>query len=503
MAFEKFQAGLKVTNEEEVYDHINNSLYNGVGHVLIELKNYKESIKYYQRSLEINRKLDNRPGIAHSINNIGNVYYYWEKYEEAFGYYEQALAKFNETGYKMGSAITLHNMGLVAEAMGDREKALEYFKEDLALHREIDHPAGIAESLNDIGELYIELGEFEKGEACLNQSLAMARKIQLQDVIYQNYFALSKLYEARGRDEEALIAYKKYVDCRDSVVNVETHDQVFSMQSAFEQEKIEKQISLLEKENELNALKIRQSQIMSFVIFGLSFLVFLSIFFLYRFYKLRTDKRMLILEQKLLRSQMNPHFIFNSLINIQGYILKKDPGNANRFIANFARLIRNILEYSRFEYVSVQKEIDTITNYLELQKLRFDDTFDYVIEIDENINTETMNIPPMLAQPFIENAIEHGIKPKEDKGHITIRFGSAGDMVRLEVEDDGIGREKARQIEKQTKQYHKSLATSITRERLGMMNRKRKQKIQLDIVDLKGPSGEVIGTKVMFEIPYR
>jgi tetratricopeptide (TPR) repeat protein len=107
MAFEKFQAGLKVTNEEEVYDHINNSLYNGVGHVLIELKDYEESIKYYQRSLEINRKLDDRPGIAHSINNIGNVYYYWGKYEEAFGYYEQALAKFNETGYKMGAAIAV------------------------------------------------------------------------------------------------------------------------------------------------------------------------------------------------------------------------------------------------------------------------------------------------------------------------------------------------------------------------------------------------------------
>jgi LytS/YehU family sensor histidine kinase len=129
---------------------------------------------------------------------------------------------------------------------------------------------------------------------------------------------------------------------------------------------------------------------------------------------------------------MNPHFLFNSLASIQNYIINEDSGNASIYLSRFSQLVRNILDNSVEEYVPVEKEIETIKNYFELQKVRYAGKFDFNIEVDEAIDQENMMIPPMLAQPFIENAIEHGIKHKETNGHINIRFllqarKSAGD----------------------------------------------------------------------------
>jgi sensor histidine kinase YesM len=153
------------------------------------------------------------------------------------------------------------------------------------------------------------------------------------------------------------------------------------------------------------------------------------------------------------------------------------------------------------EYVPLEKEISTIENYLELQKVRYGGKFDFKITVDENIDEEILLIPPMLAQPFIENAIEHGIRHKETPGHIDIRFRLKDGLIRVEVEDDGVGREKAHEIESKQTSSHRSMATSITRDRLNTLNKKLKKKIRLEIIDLKDASGQGYGTRVEFEIP--
>ena len=164
---------------------------------------------------------------------------------------------------------------------------------------------------------------------------------------------------------------------------------------------------------------------------------------------------------------MNPHFIFNSLYSIQNFIVTEKPDKASIYLSKFAKLVRNILDNSTEEYVTLEKEISTIDNYLELQKVRYAGKFNYRIDIADEIDTETMKIPPMLAQPFIENAIEHGIKHRETPGHIDIRFSLKDHTLIFEVEDDGVGRQKAREIEIVQEPDHSSMATSLTRERLG------------------------------------
>ncbi|HYG40110.1 MAG TPA: histidine kinase, partial [Cytophagales bacterium] len=187
---------------------------------------------------------------------------------------------------------------------------------------------------------------------------------------------------------------------------------------------------------------------------------------------LKNSQRNLELEQKLLRSQMNPHFIFNSLTSIQNYIYKEKPELAASYLGKFAKLMRLILENSRQEYIPFSKEIETLQLYLELQKVRFADKFDFQIVIDPLIDQDEVSIPPMFAQPFIENSLEHGIVHKSEQGQIKISFSLQDDYILFEVEDNGIGRAKAAQINKALKTGHHSYATTITEERLALIHEK-------------------------------
>jgi sensor histidine kinase YesM len=187
--------------------------------------------------------------------------------------------------------------------------------------------------------------------------------------------------------------------------------------------------------------------------------------------------------------------------SIQNSIINEEPDKAVKYLSRFSKLMRNILDSSHEETISMAEERSTIENYLELQKVRFPRKFDYSIEVDEEIDMENTFIPPMLAQPFIENAIEHGIKLKETKGNIRVRFKLNGKTMLYELEDDGIGRKKAQEILQKQNKDHKSLATSITQERIIVLNRKLKHKIKLEIIDLKDEQGEAAGTRVIFEIP--
>jgi len=257
----------------------------------------------------------------------------------------------------------------------------------------------------------------------------------------------------------------------------------------------------LSKENEFKDIRINQSRIIVFSLVALVVLVALLAIGFIRQTGFREQQKSLLLQQKLFRLQMNPHFIFNSLASIQGFISEKDPRTANRYLSRFAKLIRNILDSSVEEFIPLEEEISTIENYLELQKVRYEGKFDYVIEVDESIDKEMMTIPPMLAQPFIENAVEHGIMHKESIGNIRIKIKQNQNMILLEIEDDGVGREKAGEILADRDPGHQSMATAITRERIEVLNKKLKKKITFEILDMKDDRDIPIGTKVKFKIP--
>jgi ligand-binding sensor domain-containing protein len=214
------------------------------------------------------------------------------------------------------------------------------------------------------------------------------------------------------------------------------------------------------------------------------------------------EKQKFELEQKALRLQMNPHFIFNSLNSIQSYIVTHDTELAVTYLGKFSQLMRLILANSGNNFITFKEELKAIKHYLDLEKLRFDNKFEYSIHLDPKIDPEFIEIPPMIIQPYIENAIIHGILHKPSKGHIDIRFSLNGNALVSIVTDDGVGREKAAEIREKTGIKRKSSGMYITKARLDMMHFENNEQFSVQVTDLKDDLGHPSGTRVEVIIPY-
>ena len=213
--------------------------------------------------------------------------------------------------------------------------------------------------------------------------------------------------------------------------------------------------------------------------------------------KTELNKKIAEMEMKALRSQMNPHFIFNSMNAIQQYITQNDPFTAQRYLAKFAKLIRNILDNSKRSYITIKEEMESISIYLELERMRFENKFDYTISIDPAIDTEDVTIPSMFIQPFIENAIWHGLMHKEGKGNLLVKLECKGPILVCTIQDDGIGRKKAEKDKENNSKTHKSHGMQITKERLEIFNQQHhNNNLSFNVTDLEDNAGHSSGTRV-------
>jgi len=213
------------------------------------------------------------------------------------------------------------------------------------------------------------------------------------------------------------------------------------------------------------------------------------------------NKKISELEVKALRTQMNPHFLFNSLNSIRYYILKEDNKNASEYITKFSRLLRLILKNSRQNQISLKDELHALEIYIDFEQMRFNKKFEYTLEVDSSINQEKIQVQPLTIQPFVENAIWHGLMPKEGNGVLIIKIDKDNGTLKIIVEDNGIGRQKASEIKKEELTDTKSYGLQITEERMKLMSNIRGKQSEFKITDLydkKKPAG----TKVIitFEI---
>ncbi|HAS40728.1 MAG TPA: hypothetical protein DCS93_09630 [Microscillaceae bacterium] len=222
------------------------------------------------------------------------------------------------------------------------------------------------------------------------------------------------------------------------------------------------------------------------------------------FYRIREIQRKNNLEKALgkaslesLKLQMNPHFIFNAMSAIQRYMLKNDARNASHYLTRFSKLMRAVLENSRAEYISLEQEIEMLEGYLTLQNLKHRGSFEYNISVDEHLDPEEIAIPPMFAQPFIENAVEHGIGHMPTEGKITLSFVLEGEVILLKIHDNGVGIDQGKSPREDAQVSHRSLATQITKERIALYQKSLKKNIYFEVKHLEQ------GTQVTFRIPYK
>jgi hypothetical protein len=487
---------------------------------------------YANKTLEYARKIKDSHREAHSLMVVGMIYKSETKSLEK----KQKFLDYNDTAMKMVTAFQdydrmciIHvNTGTYYDDGYPRTKnkglsKLNYQK-GLELARKTGNNYMQSLCLNLLSNYDIQEGKFEQAENRLDSSEARLNEffklaaINAPGYVFEPFnkiftYYLAKrektnlfqirfnLAMARGEYRKA-VEYQQLAFQSQEEFKAEQQGQQLDMLTAEDEANRQKdKIQELAKDNELARLNLSRTRLM--FIGGGAGLIIISLFLLLYFQRKRwkAEQRSITLEQKLLRSQMNPHFIFNSLASIQNFVVNHKANEASIYLSRFSQLVRNILDNSTEEYVPLQKEIETIRHYLDLQQVRYAGQFTYNLTVDEKIDEESMMIPPMLAQPFIENAIEHGIRHKDTTGHIGIRFLLEGKLIRFEVEDDGVGREKAREIEMKQGRIHRSLSTSITHDRLVKLNKKLKTKIRLEITDLKNNLGEACGTRVTFGIP--
>jgi LytS/YehU family sensor histidine kinase len=325
----------------------------------------------------------------------------------------------------------------------------------------------------------------------------------LSKTIYETY-KLKKDYQ------QALNYYELYKITQDSIFNIEKTKQIAELQTAFEVTEKENEITALSKETQIQKLELEQR---NWLLLGLSIFIVIFAFAAYIFYKNRqvvAKYNLLQTEQQVYRLQMNPHFFFNALVAIQDFVMQADGLKASSYISKFARLMRQTLEQSQQEFTSLSSEIETIKYYLDLQQLRFSGKFQYEITVDENLEIDELQIPIMLMQPVIENAIEHGLK-ESNNGKITILFSQklnkmAENILQITISDNGIGRNKASQINVNTiniPQKHNSMATKILASRKELLQKQANFNLEIEIIDKNIEIDKESGTTVCFLMPLK
>ncbi|MCB9301261.1 MAG: histidine kinase [Lewinellaceae bacterium] len=213
------------------------------------------------------------------------------------------------------------------------------------------------------------------------------------------------------------------------------------------------------------------------------------------------NKKLAEVEMAALRSQMNPHFLFNCLNSINRFIQRNEPDAASSYLTKFSRLIRLVLDNSRSDQVSLRDEMEALRLYIELESMRFVGRFTYGIDIASSLDTSSIELPPMLVQPYVENAIWHGLMHKESEDcYLWVRVFERGDRLIIEVEDNGIGREMARQLKSKSATLHKSHGMKVTAERIGLINEIYEARAEVQITDLKDEQGNAAGTKVTLSL---
>jgi LytS/YehU family sensor histidine kinase len=202
-----------------------------------------------------------------------------------------------------------------------------------------------------------------------------------------------------------------------------------------------------------------------------------------------------------IKSQMNPHFLFNALNTIQSYIYQNDKQNASQYLGKFSELTRMILEMSNREKVSLTEEIKALKLYLELEQLRFEEKLKHEIVVAKTVDEEMIHIPSMLIQPYVENAIKHGLLHKKDNWLLHILFERKENTLVVTVDDNGIGRKRSQELQKLKLKQHQSFAMSANEKRLNILNKGLEKPIALQIIDKTNDSGEACGTTVILNIP--
>lgn len=414
------------------------AVYNNIAITYKNTGNYKRALAFNKKALHLNKIMKDTPRISKSYNNLGQVYLKLNNNTEAVKYYLQSISLNRKQGVANSSA--LRNLAHYHLKNKRYKQAKLYFEEEEQMKK-------TRTDIESINELYVGLRE-----------IAVVQK-DFEKVLYYQ-----KLCDSLA-DEQAAI---------DKADNLEYVENQFKFMVA--KTKLEQQKSINNK-----------NRVILLSCFGIMALLTILHFQRSRNKELKHQQERILLERSILRSQMNPHFIFNSLSAIQNSLLDNSPIQSASYLSRFAKLIRLNFDFINHESISLVDELDALKNYIETQQMRFKQKFDYEITISDDLDQNTISIPPLLLQPFVENSIEHGFKNLRSKGYLEIKITPSDDLVMYEISDNGHG------IKPDYKQNYKLHAIDIFKKRIKLMGEGLENKVEI--------TSSEEGTTIKFVLP--
>ena len=517
--------------------------FHGLALYYLSLADYDKAIGYFMRARDIYSSFDPL-GVKNEKGTIGEIYMEWGNLDKA-EYYLKAEVENLSPGKEEFDNDSYDLLGDLYFKKHDFQHALQCYFEGKKHIMKME-PFFQANNHLRIAAVYLEL----KSNQLARLYLDSAEKIRLKEkseIYFANNFLdidfyFYKYYVATGNDKLALKSLKtslnqaslskniplilKYSDELQSFL-IKKGDSLQALHYLIQYHTIQDSLNAMntrariasfeieqqqqQKENEIASLHIQKTTQRNYYLVGGFFLLLIVLAVLSRLrYKRKRDKEQLITEfkkqlaqaeTKALRAQMNPHFIFNCLNSINSFVIDQKHEIASDYLIKFSKLIRLILDNSRSESISIEKELEALKLYVQLESVRFDNKFTCVYTIANDVNTNSILIPPMLLQPFVENAIWHGLMQKPSGGTITVAIKKENEeFLNISITDDGIGREKAAEL-KSKSATHKPHGLKVTSQRIEMMNKLNSTGAKVQIIDLKDEKGTAAGTRVKLIIP--
>ena len=456
--------------------------------------NFQQAVVYFQKNetakaleeilknnLILQKYIPKARELAISYSLTAYYYNTLEDFRNAEIYLKKSLDLEKELNPDKDFASTYNNLGILSKKQKNWTKAIHFFKQTLQQDAKSKNFQNNVYTYNNIASVYLEIPKLDSvyhylkkakksatKEELFNSSVYpnfcvyFSRKNKVDSTLYYGhqflsrfsknnpdhyskaavvYSEFSQLFERNNRLDSSLFYQKKLLEIKEKQWNTTDKEEIISKAEQKAQIKYQNQvIQALEQKNYFQNLSIRQNRILIFsIVIGFILLLIALILFFQR-RKLKHEKKQIELEQKILRSQMNPHFIFNALTAIQNKVMENNPLGTATYISRFSKLIRQNFNFTQKEFVTLEEDLDALKNYMATQQMRFENKFDYEFNIDENLNPNFINIPPMLLQPFAENAIEHGFKDISHKGKIEIIVTQQNkEQLRFKIIDNGKG----------------------------------------------------------------
>lgn len=470
-------------------------IYNNIGVIYRSIDDQDKALSYFIKSYRLQKKLQS-PSLGATCSNIGLIYLKQNAPEKAKKFFDEGLKEFEKNPNARDLGELYNNISQYYIAQKQPVTAKVYLHKAEESFKSIDDQFGLSDTYLYLAEIYFNENNPDKSFKAVNKSLEISKKLDLPETYMKSEALLSRIFDQKGDKENALIHLKNYNLGKDKLAKIENAKERIKTELHFESEK--QQMEQKEKAD--------NERLKWFLGFSLLGFVLTGIFF---FHRNREKEKTILLQKQLtefqhkaLHLQMNPHFVFNCLAAISSFIMQNDKEDAVRYLAKFSKLMRLTLDFSKESLITIDKEIEALKNYLELEQLRFNKKFDFEIIKDPLIEDDTA-LPSLLLQPYVENAVIHGVVPKTGKGFIKITFRQTDDVLVCEIEDNGVGIETSRKLKENSVKIHKSMALEISKKRLETLEELIKKKIHLTIEEIKTETNGSEGTKVTLELPLK